>query len=281
MADFDRLWDFKQIPLTEERFRALLPATEGAVRLELLTQIARAQGLQRRFNEAHATLDEVAAQLTDDMALVRLRYLLERGRVQNSSGEASKSIPLFLEAWNLGQAAGEEDYAVDAAHMLGIVEPDPGAQLAWSLKALTVAEASTKARRWLGPLYNNIGWTYADMGQYEDALELFRRGVALREEQGQPGPIRMALYAYGHALRKLGRSEEAMAVQERAWESAQSTGEQAPYVREELGELLLAQGRAEEARPHFAAAYEGLSEDPWLVRHESDRLERLRELGGA
>ena len=64
-------------------------------RFELLTQIARSQGLQRRFDDAHATLDWVEMVLNGlpeteaegEAAAVtpRIRHLLERGRVFNSS----------------------------------------------------------------------------------------------------------------------------------------------------------------------------------------------------
>ena len=52
----------------------------------------------------------------------RLRYLLERGRTCNSSGDKAAARPLFVQAWELGRAGGEEDLAIDAAHMVAIVE---------------------------------------------------------------------------------------------------------------------------------------------------------------
>ncbi|HEX6385768.1 MAG TPA: hypothetical protein VF177_13945, partial [Anaerolineae bacterium] len=62
LPDFDQLWDYSQPASTEERFRELLPAAEAAgddsYLAQLLTQIARAQGLQRQFAAAHETLDE-------------------------------------------------------------------------------------------------------------------------------------------------------------------------------------------------------------------------------
>ena len=48
---------------------------------------------------------------------------------------------------------------------------------------------------------------------------------------------------------------------------------------EELGECLLALGRADDARPFFARAAERLGADAWLAAHEPDRLDRLRRLG--
>jgi len=51
MMDFDQLWDFGQPDKTEQQFRALLDThhADANYRLQLLTQIARAQGLQAQF----------------------------------------------------------------------------------------------------------------------------------------------------------------------------------------------------------------------------------------
>ena len=59
-AEIDRLWDYSQPAESERRFRERLQETaEGSeTRVQVLTQIARAQGLQRKFAEAHATLDD-------------------------------------------------------------------------------------------------------------------------------------------------------------------------------------------------------------------------------
>ena len=46
LPDFDTLWDYSNPTQTEVKFREILPQfPEGNERLELLTQIARAQGL--------------------------------------------------------------------------------------------------------------------------------------------------------------------------------------------------------------------------------------------
>src|SRR5215207_4714581 len=89
LEDFDKLWDYNDPAATERKFRELLPTAEGSAdsssHAQLLTQIARAQGLQDRFEDAHATLDAVGKMLAADMKLARVRYLLERGRVFNSA----------------------------------------------------------------------------------------------------------------------------------------------------------------------------------------------------
>jgi tetratricopeptide (TPR) repeat protein len=285
--EFDRLWDYSDPAASEARFRQLLPAAEAdpdrEARAELLTQIARAQGLQRRFDEARETLDQAAALIQDLIGRAQVRRLLETGRVHNSSGDREGSRPVFLQAWETARAGGHDLYAVDAAHMLAIVEPPEG-QIEWSARAMELAESSPdpRVRKWLGPLYNNLGWTYHDMGRYEDALALFQKGVDWRREQGQPGPLRIAIYAVGRALRSLHRTEEALALQRQLLEEMKAAGEEDGYVHEEVAECLRLLGQTDEARPHFARAHALLSADSWLSANEPERLGRLaREAGVA
>ena len=285
LPDFDQFWDYDNPGETEAKFRALLPeaARDRSYHAQLLTQVARTQGLQRRFDEAHKTLDEAQALLAGDLARARIRYLLERGRVYNSSKHPDLARPLFLEAWELASSTpGEDFYAVDAAHMLGIAEP-PDRQMEWNLRALALAEktADARARNWLGSLYNNIGWTYHDAEQYPEALEIFQKALRFREEQGRAPETRIAKWCVARALRSLGRVEAALEMQRAQLREFESLGEKSGYVFEELGECLLALNRPAEARPYFAAAYEELSKDPWLAENEPARLQRLTELSTA
>ncbi len=286
--DFESLWNYSKPAETEAAFRALLPAAEDAedaeYRLQLKTQIARTLGLQRRFDAAHVLLDEVAAATDENTPVAGLRLLLERGRAHNSGGSPDEAHPLFEEAWRAGVALGEDFYAVDAAHMLAIVSSGDEV-LAWNQRALEHAEASEdpRARRWRASLCNNIGWTHHAAGRHTEALESFQRALDAFEEQGKPQRIRIARWSVARALRSLGRVEEALVQQQSLHQEQQrlSPPEEDPYVREELGECLLALGRTHEARPHFAAAWEMLSQDVGLSEREPDRLERLRELAGA
>lgn len=283
--DFDAKWNFDQPDSTEAVFRTYLPAArasgEADYLAQLLTQIARTQGLQRKFEEAHATLDEVEPMLGDTLLVARVRYLLERGRVFNSSKHPDQARPLFLAAWEQGRAIGADFYAVDAAHMMAIVEP-PAESLAWNRRAMEAAAASTsaRARKWLGSLYNNMGWTYHDQGDYATALEMFENGLAFREEQQQPAETRIAKWCVARTKRSLGQVAEALAMQQALKAEFDALGERDGFVFEELGECLLLLGRQEEAAPNFARAYEILSQDAWLAESEPARLGRLKELGG-
>lgn len=281
MTDLDDLWDFNDPRTSEGRFadRVTAAATE-AERLEARTQLARAQGLQRRFEDAHRTLDEVDRGLPGAPPRVRIRYLLERGRVLNSSGTPDRALPLFVEAYERAVQAGEDALAVDTAHMIAIAVPETNAKLTWNRHALTTAEASAdpRARRWRASLRNNIGWTLLDAGRYPEALEEFRRVVDLRAEQGDPREHRIARWAVARTLRAMGDLEEALAQQRQLLREWTVEGREDPVVYEELGECLHALGQADAARPHFLRAHELLSRDEWFAANEPARLTRLAEL---
>jgi tetratricopeptide (TPR) repeat protein len=283
LPDFDALWDFDRPDETEVKFRALLaePNTEGnqTYRTELLTQIARTEGLQRRFAEAHHTLDKVEALLTAEPTRIQVRYLLERGRIFNSSRQPERALPLFIAAWEAGIAAGEEGFAVDAAHMAAIAAPVE-ARLAWNHTALELAERSADAgaRKWRASLYNNIGWTLHAQGDFVGALECFEQAAAIQQNEGEGERLRIAKWCVARTLRSLGRVEDALAAQQEQLRELESTGREGPYVYEELAECLWHFGRQEEARPYFGRAYKLLAQDPWFVESEPERLERLREL---
>src|SRR5687767_12230940 len=83
LPDFIKLWDFSNPAKTEELFREILPKAKASGNtgylVELMTQIARTQGLQKKFDDAHKTLDEAQALLTEDLKRAKVRYLLGRG----------------------------------------------------------------------------------------------------------------------------------------------------------------------------------------------------------
>jgi tetratricopeptide (TPR) repeat protein len=284
LPDFDALWDYSQPDETESRFREILlqiPEDEPAF-LELLTQIARAQGLQGKFEKAGQTLDQVERRLGKVPSRAYVRYLLERGRVFASSGDAESARPRFEEALKTAQKLSEDFYAVDAVHMLAIIAPvEEG--LALNLQAIQMAESSEqeKARDWLGSLYNNTGWSYHNLGNYAAALEIFEKAEAWQRSKGRVYETRIAQWCVARTLRSLGLVEEALSKQmalKHAWEA--DGLERDGFVFEEIGECLLLLGRAEEARRYFAKAYEILKNDSALVEGEPERLARLKSLGG-
>jgi tetratricopeptide (TPR) repeat protein len=282
LPDFDSLWDFDHPGPTEKKFRELLPAAVDSLDIsylaELLTQIARAEAMQRKFQDAQKTLDRVEKALPKAEQKVSVRYLLERGRVLSLSGKPRDAQPRFQEAFNVALISKMDLYAVDGAHMMAIAEPEKA--LEWNLKALDLAEKSSdeKARKWKGSLYNSIGWNYFDQKDYQEALFMFQKALEFCERLGEPFKIRTAKWSVAKVLRAIEHTEEALEMQRALFEEYQAEGKRNGYVYEEIAECLLVLGQEQEAQEWFAAAYAELSRDPRVAR-EQNRLNRLKELG--
>ena len=150
LTNFDKLWDYGDPAGTRAKFEELLPQAEKSgdksYHLQLLTQIARTYGLESNFDQAHKVLDQVEDQMTDDLEIVKVRYLLERGRTFRSSGEAAKSVPLFKEAYELAGKSGADFFAIDAAHMMALVAEGTDKRMEWNNTALSIAEKSSDDR---------------------------------------------------------------------------------------------------------------------------------------
>lgn len=237
-VDLDRLLDFSDPAGSEAAYRALLPqAADEPARLALLTRVARCRGLQKDYEGALAQLAEVEAGLAalPEAHEAWIRLHLERGRVHNSSGDAPGALPHFQAAMERAEGKDQEGLRLDAMHMLAIASPAEQA-LAWGLRAIEQAEGSADpaARRWLGPLYNNTGWTLMDLGRPAEALPLFERGLAVRQARSEVKPTLIARWTVARAWRELGRCEEAL-VELRALQQAWAElGEEDPYVTEEI-----------------------------------------------
>ena len=282
LPDFDALWDYAHPDQTKAKFREILlqfPEDDPAF-LELLTQIARAQGLQHKFNPAHQTLDQVERRLGGVPSRPLVRYLLERGRVFNSSGKAEEARPFFEQALELAKQLNEDFFTVDALHMLAILAP-PGQSLTLNRQAMELAESTReeRARNWLGSLYNNTGWSYHDMGEYALALAVFKKAEVWQQSKGRVNETRIARWCVARTLRSLSRVEEALSKQLDLKDEFEAAKEQDGYVFEEIGECLLALDRSEEAGSYFNKAHELLMQDICLVKKEPERLTRLKKLG--
>lgn len=283
LPDFDSIWDYENPAKTEVKFRELLQTAKNSKNIsyytQLLTQIARTEGLQKKFEDAHQTLNRAESLLNASDTRAKIRYLLERGRVFNSSGQIDKARPLFLQAWELASIAHEDFYAIDAAHMMAIIEPQTK-KMEWNIKALALADTSPepRAKRWRGSLYNNIGWDHFDSKQYEQALEVFNTALKAREEAEQIPEIRVAKWCIARTMRALNRVEEALQIQESLLAESERSGNRDGYVYEEIAECLTTQGHQTEAKKFFSEAYEELSKDIWFSEREPSRLRRLKEL---
>jgi tetratricopeptide (TPR) repeat protein len=198
-----KLWDFDDLDATEARLCGQLEReASDAGRAEVLTQLARVDGLRGDFDACETLLQEAEPLAGEGVARVRID--LERGRKLRSSGDSAASVPLFESAFARASQLGEYFLAGDAAHMVAIA--DESRMLEWTQRGLELAESEPDAVYWAGPLLNNLGWHYHDAGDYESALETFERALDVRKrDPSNPQAIEWAQEAVDEARRSLGR----------------------------------------------------------------------------
>ncbi len=277
--NFDKLWNYQKPAETELKFRDLLPQAKKKGKsyyLQLLTQIARTLSLQANYQEAYKILADVSSQLTDDMHVAKVRYLLELGRTQNAEKRGELANKTFYEAFSIADKTKEWGYAVDALHMIAITYSygaleSAQEKLQWEAKAISYAESkdSTNAKKWLGSLYFNAGWSYHGLKLYKEALDTFIKAAELDKANSSPDWILLDdRRTVAQMKRLVGKIDEAFAEQE-----------QLEKENLELGELYLLKKDEASAREYFAKAYPLLKDQLGDEKYD-DRLKRIKGLGG-
>lgn len=251
--DLDALWNFADPAASEQRLRAALDGASPDDRLILQTQIARSHGLRLDFDAARRVLAEVEPRLDSASAEARVRYLLELGRSHASAAHPPEALTaeardraraLYQEAFERAERACLDGLAVDALHMMVVVDPEPDQQLAWNRKAVAYMARSDQpaAKRWEGALRNNIGYALHLKGDHEAALAEFALSREAYRRAGRERNVRYADWMIAWTWRVQGRLDEALAEQlrlEREWAAA---GESDPSVFEELETIYRAHG---------------------------------------
>jgi tetratricopeptide (TPR) repeat protein len=266
VPDLATLWDFGQPAVSEQRFRDRLASAQGDAALVLHTQIARTHGLRKNFDQARAVLTPLRASLDTAGPEARVRWHLEWGRTWASATHGHGTQPeadhetarqSFRTAANLAREAGLDGLAVDALHMLPFTTTDRAQDLAWTREALTFALASAQpdARRWEASLRHNIGIALNELQRSAEALTEFQAVLTLLERnQASPGRQRVAHWMVASTLRRLGRLDEALAIQQRLERENAAAGTPDRYVFEELALLHKARGEAALAAQYEARA---------------------------
>jgi tetratricopeptide (TPR) repeat protein len=192
------LWDFDDLDASEQRLRAQLEhETSTSGRAEVLTQLARVEGLRGNFENCAQLLD-AAEPLAGPSAAANVRLELERGRMYRSSGDPKAAFALFESAFARAVEAGEHYLAGDAAHMCAISVDDRKVMEDWTQRGIDLGEREPDASYWAGPLLNNLGWAYFDDANYDRALQLFERALDARNrDPGNVEGIAWAQYAVG------------------------------------------------------------------------------------
>ena len=291
LEDFDKLFVGDPVEI-EKNLRALLPRAEAledkSIYLQILSQIALTQAMQKEFDAAHKTLDTAEKQLNSEHHLARVRILLERGRVFFQVGDVEAASPLFKQSYELSAEHKFDYHTVNAAHMMAFVAKSAEEKIEWNERAIKLAEhsESVQAQQWLGSLYNNVGQAYLEAKKYEKALLALEKALEYREQEGHAPNIRVGKWAVARTLRLLNRSDEVLPMLRALideYDFMVKTGEldmpaeMLPSVRGLVYEEL-AKIDSTQTKMYAGLAYDDLSLDEWFKRLEPQRLERLKQL---
>jgi tetratricopeptide (TPR) repeat protein len=261
--DLNTLWDFAKPELSEQRFRAALPAAQGDDVLVLQTQIARSLGLRRQFTQARTLLQSLEPQAKTAGFEARVRWALEMGRSYASAAHPAElataewkaqARQYYEQALATARQGQLDGLAIDAIHMLAFVDTAPADQLKWAQQALDVVQASQQpaARRWEASIRNNLGYALHQLGRYPEALAQFEQALQIRRQGSNAEAARSAQWMVAWTLRALKRDSEALAMQLRLEAECEAAGQPDRYVFEELETLYTALGNVERAS-HYTA----------------------------
>ena len=256
--DLAALWDFNNPALSEQRFKAALAVAPGDDALILQTQIARSHGLRRDFSSARRLLVELQPQLATASAEARVRHALEWGRAHASARHLPEAIDDAAkaearQAWQpalaLARVADLDDLAIDAIHMFAFIDTAPAQQQHWAEQALAVVLASSQpaAQRWEASVRHNLGYALEQQQQHGQSLQQFKQALSLREQGNNASATHVAGYMVARSLRLLGRTDEALAMQQRLQRESETAGKPDPYVLDELALLYRARGDVAQA----------------------------------
>jgi tetratricopeptide (TPR) repeat protein len=231
--------------------------------LILQTQVARTWGMRKDFVKARDILAQLEPQLAQASPEAQARWNLEMGRTwaspahtaQQRSDEAKVHARHYdMRAYEIARDAKLDGLAIDALHMMVMVDEAPAQQLAWNMKAIAYMEASNQpaAKRWAGSLYNNTGYALQQAGRFDDAIAMYRKSLAAYEEAGRVDDARVAHWMIASTLRAQGRLADALAIQQRLEREWDAAGAPDAYVYEELEQLHRTLGNDALARDYAA-----------------------------
>ncbi|MHC4939630.1 MAG: tetratricopeptide repeat protein [Planctomycetota bacterium] len=209
LADGDRAFSQRDWPkaqaIYEKVYAKATDHPEFAV--EAASQVARCLLLQGKKEDGRVWLAKAAKLVTQEMPKGYSRYLGVRGRFEWKDEKLEKATKTFEAMYAFCTKHELYGRAVDAAHMVAITGT-PEQQLEWAHKGIEAAEKG-KFDGWLGPLWNNLGVTYQEKGDWKKALECYRKAREYHWKHGREMNKLAADWAVAMALRETGEVEKA------------------------------------------------------------------------
>lgn len=231
---------------------------EPEVLIEALSQIARGFLIQGKAEEGKFWLEKAKEkfknQTPEKYPLGWSRYVGVLGRFQWKAEQKKLATKTFKEMYEFCLKHQLHSRAIDAAHMVAITG-NSKEQIFWGKKGIEAAEKG-KLEGWLGPLWNNLGWTYDEKGDYQAALEALIKAREYHWRFGSEHAKLVADWSIGHINRKLKQYEKALnwLRPTLAWAQRRYREKEIPdraewigLTLQELGEIEVLQGELKEA----------------------------------
>lgn len=225
---------------------------------EAYSMIARTYMIQDKKEEGRPWLEKARKTASPKNPLGWSRYLGVRGRLEWQDKQLEKATATFKEMYDYCGQHKLYERAIDAAHMVAITGT-PEMQIEWGKKGIKEAETGN-VTKWLGPLWNNLGATYEDMGKYKEALEAYLKARDYHYRYGDEKNKLVADWAVGHAYRLNGDIAQAEHWLSPVLTWCQRIGETEfeGMTDREFGEIALSESNPDSALSYFSKAEEKL-----------------------
>ncbi len=180
---------------------------EKSNQAEAFAMIARTYLKMNQKEQGYPWLNKARDIASADQPLGWSRYLGVRGRFEWQSKELEKATSTFIEMYNYCSVRKLHERAIDTARMVAITGTSEQ-QIEWGKKGIAEAEAGN-IPRYLGALWNNLGWTYEDLGRYSEAVDAYTKAREYHWKYGDERNKLIADWAVGHACRLNGEYDKA------------------------------------------------------------------------
>jgi tetratricopeptide (TPR) repeat protein len=255
-------------------------ANNNSDQTEALSMIARSYLILDDKETGYDWINKAEAKANNDEELGWSRYLGVKGRFLWQDKKNDEATLMFQDMYNYCSERKLHERAIDAAHMVAIAGTSEQ-QIEWGKKGIKEAEEGNIGS-WLGPLWNNLGWTYEDTKQYDSSLAAYLKARDYHYQHGTDRNKVIADWAVGHAYVNLKDYENAdkwmrpLLAKFEEMEDGEFTG----FTCRELGEIELANNNYQAAHDMFDRSEKLLKEagmDEWDADGYKKIVDRMEE----
>ncbi len=226
--------------------------------IEALSQVARSYLITDRKEDGRTWLNKAAEVADEKFPPGWSRFLGVKGRFEWQDDSLPKARETFKKMFDYCNKRGLAEQAIDAVHMVAIVGTIEE-QIEWGKKGIEAAEKG-EVHRWLGPLWNNLGWTYDHEGRYQEALEAYLQAKKYHYLYGDNMNRAIADWAVGNTYVRLGDYDKALdfLAPTLAWAESEKNDEWIGWACKAIGEAEAGKDHRDNALEYLLRAREHL-----------------------